>query len=701
MAGVKRLLIVISLTFAACGDDTHQVTPDAAPDANTTPAARFAPSTGPMDFAAVPYPFDLYLSSSGGVQMSTLPTGGGVASGVLSAMTDALAQDHGFGVTTAVFFGVDNVSSLDGAKLMQNTHLIDLTDGTEIALLQPALHVTTSTIWAQPAYPLKANHKYGAWIDPALGLAESPAFTAAKGMATPSDPALARAHDILAPLWAAPANIPRDKAAAATVFTTHDVTTGVTKLKAASDTLTPLVHDLEIHDSTTLDAQLGVPAATTNPGIDNPGNGTAFGVVHDHIGYIIHGSYDGPNYLAANRAENGTITFDATGAPQAKTTEAIRFTLVLPQAASYANTPVVIFMYGLQQERHHIYAMANTLAAQGIATLAPDLLFHGDRAFTARDLKNNTSGAGTPDGMGDDAGLPAALQYLAAGPHGTGTRMSDPLFIRDDMRQSVADIFTAVRAVKAGNWTALTGDARFSTLTFRSDRIVLMPEGFGTPICMMAAFYDSDVTALVGSQPSGGLFFPFMTNTPSYAVMLIPIFGNLFNLSSTPSAMTEFNMYPERHPMLTLYQQVIEPGDALAVIDGNAVKQHTFIVQPFSDEVSANQDEELIEKLLGIPALGGGMYRYQQLDTGTLPATGNVGGKTVGVVQFMPATWDLYMRGTPYQTYMPGFPPFTAWPSPGMQINNPIVQVQTMMTSFIKSHFDATPGDVPTIPIKP
>jgi hypothetical protein len=306
--------------------------------------------------------------------------------------------------------------------------------------------------------------------------------------------------------------------------------------------------------------------------------------------------------------------------------------------------------------------------------------------------------------MGDDAGLTAALQYLAAAPNGAGTRMSDPLFIRDDMRQSVADLFTAIKAITNGNWTALTGDARFSTLTWHPGRVVLVTEGFGTPLGMIAANYDSDVTALVGSQPSGGLFFPFMTNTPAYATMLIPIFGNLFDLVGTQLAMDEFNANPERHPMLTLYQQVIEPGDALALLDGGSVHQHTFIVQPYSDEVSANQDEELIEKMLGIPALDGGMYRYQQLTSGTLPATGNVSGKTVGVVQFMPATWDFYMRGTPYQKYMPGFPPFVPWPDPnqlgGMQINNPIVQVQTMMMTFITTHFDDANG-VPTIPVRP
>src|SRR5262249_36435437 len=149
----------------------------------------------------------------------------------------------------------------------------------------------------------------------------------------------------------------------------------------------------------------------------------------------------------------------------------------------------------------------------------------------------------------------------------------------------------------------------------------------------------------------------------------------------------------------TLYQQVIEPGDALALLDGPP-KQHTLIVQPFSDEVSANQDEELIEKIMGIPALGGGMYRYQQLATGTLPATADISGKTIGVVQFMPATWECYMRGHPYQLYMPGFPPFNKWPDPGMTINNPIVQVQTMMKDFVVSHFDpnGTTGGIPTIP---
>src|SRR5262249_25825709 len=161
-------------TFAACGDDSQMMhPPDAAIDAPMgPPTARFAPSTGAIDFAAVPYPFDLYLNASGGVQIGAMPNGGNISPDTQAFITDALAQDHGFGMTTAIFFGVDNATSLDSAKLMQNVHLIDLANGMEVALLQPAFDATGGRIWAQPAAPLKAMHKYGAWIDPALGLAE-------------------------------------------------------------------------------------------------------------------------------------------------------------------------------------------------------------------------------------------------------------------------------------------------------------------------------------------------------------------------------------------------------------------------------------------------------------------------------------------------------------------------------------------------
>src|SRR5262249_51402604 len=152
---------------------------------------------------------------------------------------------------------------------------------------------------------------------------------------------------------------------------------GITKLKAVGDALMPpSVHDLVIHDSTTLDAQLGVPmTGSTDPGLDNPGMMAGLkGVIHDQIGYIIHGSFNGPNYLSAATAENGTFTLDATGAPMVKSMQPIRFTLILP--ARFSGTqqlPVVIFQYGLQQDRHYVYGMANALAAQGIAILAPDL----------------------------------------------------------------------------------------------------------------------------------------------------------------------------------------------------------------------------------------------------------------------------------------------------------------------------------------
>src|SRR5262245_38591670 len=98
MRSVKRALTVILLTFAACGDDSTPIHPDAAPDAPAgPPTARFAPSTGAIDFAAVPYPFDLYLNASGGVQLGAIPSGGSISPDTMAFIVDALAQDHGFG----------------------------------------------------------------------------------------------------------------------------------------------------------------------------------------------------------------------------------------------------------------------------------------------------------------------------------------------------------------------------------------------------------------------------------------------------------------------------------------------------------------------------------------------------------------------------------------------------------------------------
>src|SRR5262249_24950612 len=99
---------------------------------------------------------------------------------------------------------------------------------------------------------------------------------------------------------------------------------------------------------------------------------------------------------------------------------------------------------------------------------------------------------------------------------------------------------------------------------------------------------------------------------------------------------------------------------------------------------------------------GGGNYRYQPLMTGNLPATGNVTGGTgpltLGVVAYMPATWDLLLKRQAIEGYMPEFPPFMPYPG-GMLITNDIQNAHNQLMTFIQTHFESTDG-IPTIPAR-
>src|SRR5215471_16599302 len=267
------LWILVSTLALGCGDDAAQRPDGSVTDGPSgTPTLRFAPSTGAMAYGDVPYPGDLYRTAAGGIQMSQLPIGPDVLQGAIDMTNIDLAQDHGFGQTTAIFFAVDNAHALDAAAVQSATHLVDLANGSALGLKTTYI-ATAGRICAQPLLPLKPGHAYGAWIDVALGLASTPAFDAAKAAATPSDAAQAKAHDILAPLWA---TVQRDKAAVATVFTTHDNHDALVKLKAVIDAQSaPVARNVTvISGQTGLDTAFGIPAAPMLPGLDNPGVGT-------------------------------------------------------------------------------------------------------------------------------------------------------------------------------------------------------------------------------------------------------------------------------------------------------------------------------------------------------------------------------------------------------------------------------------------
>ncbi|RMF80312.1 MAG: hypothetical protein D6739_10385, partial [Nitrospirae bacterium] len=141
-------------------------------------------------------------------------------------------------------------------------------------------------------------------------------------------------------------------------------------------------------------------------------------------------------------------TAAGTAQPASQSIQELQFTLFLPQQPQPA--PVVVFQHGITADRSASFAVADTLASIGYATLAIDLPLHGSR---------------TPDPVDENGDPVPLMQELAPGVSvvplfvdaaNSGTSTSGPfinlqslLTTRDSVRQAWADLWQLVAAVEA------------------------------------------------------------------------------------------------------------------------------------------------------------------------------------------------------------------------------------------------------------
>lgn len=112
-----------------------------------------------------------------------------------------------------------------------------------------------------------------------------------------------------------------------------------------------------------------------------------------------------------------------------------------------AGWPVAIFQHGLSQNRSNLIAIADALAAAGLATVAIDAPLHGitdvdnplyraglERTFNV-DLIDNVTGAPGPDGVID----PSGAHFI---------NLNNLLTSRDNLRQATADLLALTEALQ-------------------------------------------------------------------------------------------------------------------------------------------------------------------------------------------------------------------------------------------------------------
>lgn len=159
--------------------------------------------------------------------------------------------------------------------------------------------------------------------------------------------------------------------------------------------------------------------------------------------------------------------------------------------------PVVIFQHGITSNRSVVLAVADSLAAAGLAAVSIDLPLHGlppghplrlpgvaERTFDL-DLADNVTGAPGPDGTPD-----------ASGTH--FINLASLLTSRDNVRQGVADLFALTQALEELDYDGGGADLDPSEVYFLGHSLGGM---VGTPFLAL----EPGVRSAVLAMPGGGI----------------------------------------------------------------------------------------------------------------------------------------------------------------------------------------------------
>lgn len=653
------------------------------------PQAQLEVAAG--DARAVPWPSDALLGADGKVHVTTpLPFDSNVEDNLVE-LAATLSTADGFSTTRSIFFPVtDDLVVDDGATAT----VIDLEDPSK-TLAYPLFYRpdTKQLVAISPlGTALLEHHAYGCFVaggvHDAAGHALAPSPAMADAIAGHGTVGAKPSYQKLAQALAAA----KVKPLAATAFTTQTLSAWAQKAAADLAAMPPKVTvDLTFSSPSQLDDIFGGPATTTKPG--KPPSG---GVLHGNIAAVVVGHFDSPHYLSPTPGTLGV--FD--DAMTIKATDHIPYILIIPTRADYAATPLVIFQHGINGDRSSALTVANSYAARGYATLGIDELWHGSRLPGNVDEKFNLSGQPGHDGIGDPTPS-GAVQYFFdfAGDSSAGVLPVDPRYIRDNFRQAEIDLMQEVRLARAGDFSAVSAALpALTNLGFDGSNVVYTGESFGSIMGAALLAIDPLLDAAVLDVGGAGILSDLAPNAPQFATLLQPfIAGALDTLVDVNHPDTE----PTRAQMsLNLVQEVIDPGDGLALAASADPGKSVLFLFAYLDETVPNQSNQALARGWGATevTLSAGSHALEYV---TLPMAHAPYQATPlrAVVQLDPASHGMFTGQTGQHEFMPPFPPFNRYPTP-IDIMTPIVQAHALAVGFIEGvrNGAAVVEDVPTTP---
>lgn len=676
---MRALLALLLVAAAACGDNRPH---------GPGPHPAFEVGGEPVAMAGVPFPNDLYLDEAGQLEVpvAAMPFAAGFDPEIVGNASAAFAELDCFGPGGGVIFPLREVAeeeTVDEASLTgDSVLLIDLASG---ARLPTEHHVRAieKQIFVRPrrGTVLATGTTYAAVLTREVALTSGRRLAASFELedvlaGASASPAATRAY---APLRAS--DLPLETIAGAAVFTTCDYDADFAAILDHLDRAEPPVFTpVKVWRGAGLDELLGTPDDDRFPGVDNPG-----GIAHADIGFVVAGSFLSPNYQSATPGLLGTWERDGSGAPVVKGMDEVPVLLVVPAGLTdHRDLPVVLFQHGLGESKTAVLALANSLAARGVASISIDIPFHGGRYPEAEDTDHNFGDGEGPDGLADPTGILAAPYFFdlfgddAAAP-------LDPRVQTASFRQAAIDVIALTRLIDGGDWSALgLMSPALDDLSFRKGRMVYASESFGGFIGLLAVAYEPRLKAAFLSVAGGGLLGELLENSPTYAPFFMPILNGAFDVA--PNEVDPLYDPAHSHWAYQMMGLLLGSADPLTYAPRLRDKGvYIVLAAAFSDESVPNQSGEALAGALGLPwaevpgAADGPRY-LEAIERVSLPVQDGR-----AFFELDPASHGMLTRGRGERKFQVGFPPFDTLPEP-VEFANPIVELQAYLAEFTVSY---------------
>ena len=331
------------------------------------------------------------------------------------------------------------------------------------------------------------------------------------------------------------------------------------------------------------------------------------------------------------------LTF-ANPKPVATTTVTVPVLMTVPNANSGctkpdAGWPSVIFNHGVTRSRKDMLAISATMAASGkaafnrcFAVIAIDQPLHGitdktdplyignspfgavakERTFDL-DLVNNTTGAPGPDGKIDGSGS-------------TYINLSSLLTSRDNLRETVADLFSLAKAIPTMN---IDGNA--GTTDFDGANIGFVGQSLGAITGTVFMALEPTVQTGVLNVPGGQVVY-LLNGSPTFG----PVIRAGLAAAGVQAGTPQFDQF------LGAAQTVVDSGDPINYAAFTAQKR--LLGQIIVGNGSNNLPDQVVPPVVAGAPLAGGEPLVKFLNLSPITGTTQNASGIRGVVRFTAGT---------------------------------------------------------------